>query len=75
MMVVKVMAYQRFLLLPLHCTVTASCRVSLADVRRSTQARLQHLVNIASLCSNHCASFNRNQVAFTILYYGACSPP
>ena len=59
----------------LHCAITVSCHVSLVDARRSTQARLQHLVNITSLYGNHCASFNRNLASFTILYYWTSSPP
>ena len=58
-----------------YTTSTVSCCVSLVDVKRRTQASLRYLVNITSLYGNHCASFNRNQAAFTILYYGTSSPP
>ena len=34
-----------------------------------------HFIDITYLCGIHCASFNNDQAAFTILYYGTCSPP
>ena len=55
--------------------ITELCCVSLVGVRGSIQISLRHSVNITYFTVISCASLNKDEAAFPILYYGIRSPP